>query len=247
MPKWTDDYFVYSFHCNPKGKIRISAIAQILQESAWMHAESCGSGYHSLKPEGLIWILSGLKIIVKDAPGWGDSLKLDTWGKKYENLFAYRDFKVYDAGSNELKILASSAWLLVDAESHRPQRITPHLQRIPPEEDSAYDAKPGQINIPETFEFSRELIVPYADIDVYNHVNNTKYIQWCIDSLEDYHKGEYQINEFEIRFVSEAHLNDEVVIFYQKLSDSYVFMAKNKKTDKEIFRAEANFGAAQLP
>ncbi|MCF8379636.1 MAG: hypothetical protein K9H49_08680 [Bacteroidales bacterium] len=239
MPKWTYDYFVYSFHCNPKAKIRISAIAQILQESAWMHAESFGAGYQSLQPEGLMWVLSGLKIMVKDFPGWGDSLSLNTWGKKYENLFAYRDFEVFDANTNSLKIQASSAWLLVDSATHRPQRITPHLQRIPPESDSVYDAKPGQINLPESFESSRELKVPYADIDVYNHVNNTKYIQWCIDSLDDYHLGKFEISEFEIRFVSEAHLNDEVIIFYQKVADGYAFMAKNKETDKEIFRAEA--------
>ncbi|MCK4922641.1 MAG: hypothetical protein KAS71_16425 [Bacteroidales bacterium] len=239
MTKWSDNYFIYSFQCNPHGKIRISAIAQILQESAWMHAESCNAGYHSLKPEGLMWVLSGLKIFIKDALGWGESLKLKTWGKKYENLFAYRDFEVFDASGNEIKIQASSAWLLVDSKTHRPRRITPGLQRIPPELDSVYDAKPGQINLPARMDSVRELKVLYSDIDVYNHVNNTKYIQWCIDSLDDYHSGKFQITEFEIRFVSEAHLNDEVVIFYQEINNGYVFQAKNKELNKEIFRAQA--------
>ncbi len=238
MTKWNDDYSIYSFQCNPHGKIRIAAIAQLLQESAWLHAESRKAGYHSLKPEGLMWVLSGLKIKIIDLPSWGDNLELQTWGKKYENLFAYRDFEIFEKTSNKLSIQASSAWLLVDSTTHRPKRITPDLQRIIPMEYSVDDAKPGQIDLPENFESVRDLTVLYSDIDVYNHVNNTRYIQWCIDSLDEYHTSNLQIREFEIRFVSEAHLNDEVKIHFQKVENSYVFQCKSKDTEKEIFRAK---------
>ncbi len=238
MAKWKDYYSIYSFQCNPKGKIRISAIAQLLQESAWTHAESNMAGYHSLKPEGLLWILSGLKIKIIDLPTWGESMELKTWGKKYESLFAYRDFEIFKKTTKELKIQAASAWLLVDSETHRPKRITHDLQRIPPLTDSVDDAKPGQIDLPGSFESVRDITVVYSEIDVYNHVNNTKYIQWCIDSLDEYHAGKFQISEFEIRFVSEAHLNDELRIYFQKTAQGYVFQAKNKGSEKEIFRAK---------
>ncbi len=127
---------------------------------------------------------------------------------------------------------------MVDSETHRPKRISSDLQRIPPLPDSVDDAKPGQIEVPGSFESVRDIKVVYSEIDVYNHVNNTRYIQWCIDSLEEYHAGTFQINEFEIRFVSEAHLNDELRIYYQKTAQGYVFQARNKDSEKEIFRAK---------
>ena len=242
----TDEYFIYSFLCNNRANLRISGIAQLLQESAWLHAESCNAGYQSLIKEGLIWVLSALKIKIYETPSWGESLKLNTWGRGYENLFAYRDFEIFDSVTNNIRIHASSAWLLVDSVNHRPKRITPDLQRITALNKSWDTVNPGKFRSPESYEYQRNLRVLHSDIDVYDHVNNTRYIQWCVDSVADFHKGKEDLNEFDIRFISEAHLNDDVNLQYQKEDGYYYFSGLNEVTGKDIFRARAKIADGKL-
>ncbi len=237
----TDDYFIYSYYCNKSAKIRISAIAQLLQESAWLHAESCDLGYTALKKQGLLWVLSGLRIKILDLPAWGENLKLKTWGRGYDSLFAYRDFKITDQNQTNNKIEATSSWLIINEENRRPKRIVPEMQKIIPYDNPLNLANPSKIQILKPPYATRSLVVLFSDIDVYNHVNNTRYIQWCIDSLSDYHKEIFRISEFEIRFISETHLNDEVEIEISKDERSYYFKGINRSNTKDIFHASLTY------
>ena len=236
---WISNYRVHSFNCNNKGIIRLSSIAKYLQEIAWEHAEHCGAGYQSLLPEGLLWILYGLKLEIAEFPVWNDSLKIETWGKKYENIFAYRDFEIKDGDAQNPLIKATSSWLLVDSKSHRPQRITGRMHRIPALNKNAIDNKPGAIEIFKSYQNTENIKVVFSDIDIYNHVNNTSYIQYCINSSPDLQSGIQEIRSFNIRFVQECHLGDELIIMHEKHENNYHFLGKKKANGKEIFRAEA--------
>ncbi|MFW5644600.1 MAG: acyl-[acyl-carrier-protein] thioesterase [Bacteroidota bacterium] len=236
---WISHYKVHSFHCNNKGIIRLSSIAKFLQEIAWEHAESCGAGYHSLQPEGLMWILYGLKMEIENYPNWNDTLQIETWGKHYENLFAYRDFELKDVNDQRPLIRATSSWLLVDADTHRPQRITSRLHKIPALGKQAIEEKPGEIKKLSSYQNKENICVVFSDIDIYNHVNNTSYIQYCVNSSPDLQKRIQDITSFNIRFVQESHLDDELEIRHEHMQNSFYFVARKKANDKEVFRAEA--------
>ncbi|MBE0655773.1 MAG: hypothetical protein IH594_18375 [Bacteroidales bacterium] len=236
---WTNKYKVHSFLCNNLGKIRVSSIAKLLQESAWEHAEHCGAGYHTLKPYGLVWILHGLKIEISAYPTWGDHLSLETWGKNYETLFAYRDFEIRNQGNETPVIKASSSWLLVNAESHRPQRIEGKLQKIPVNQRDALNSRPGEIVLPGELKSFYMHKVVHSDIDIYDHVNNTSYIQFCVDAVTGSKDSIDQIKSFEIKFIQESKLGEELKIEYTRQGDNFYFQARNNLNQKEIFRAQA--------
>ncbi len=242
---WVSKYRVHSSNCNNKGIIRLSSIAKYLQEIAWEHAEHCGAGYHSLLPQGFLWILYGLKIEVSRFPVWNDSIEIETWGKKYENLFAYRDFEVKDKKTNNPVIKATSSWLMVDAKTHRPQRITGRMHKIPELEKYALEEKPGEIKLLESYQNAQDIEVLFSDIDIYNHVNNTSYIQYCVNSSRELQENLEEVKSFNIRFVQECHLGDELLIMHEREQNSFHFLGKKKKNGKEAFRAEVELKKTQ--
>lgn len=239
----TDKHIVYSFLCNKKGLIRLSSIAQLFQESAWLHAESCQVGYSQLQKEGMMWILFGLKMEIDALPAWGDSIFVTTLGRKYENLFAYRDYFLYASEKPDRPLVkASSSWLLVDAFTHRPKRITREFMKIPGREGELAAGQPGKIDDSSDLGFLRNIEVVYSDIDIYKHVNNTRYIQWCIDSSDEFIQREDQCKSLNFRFISEAKLGDEIEITHLKDSfNTLKFKGLNKGLSKEVFLSEVQF------
>ncbi len=236
---WKNNYRVHSFLCNNKGLIRLSSIAKFLQEIAWEHAEDCGAGYQSLRPEGLLWILYGLRMEINEFPVWNDNLSIETWGKKYENLFAYRDFEIKKNGNDQPVVKATSSWLLVDAKTHRPRRITRELHRIPALDRDALSLKPGLVNDFTGYDARQELKVLYSDIDIYDHVNNTSYIQYCINSSPSLQLNAARIKSFDIRYVQESRLDEKLIIKQSVDKFSFYFLGENSGNDKEVFRAKA--------
>ena len=226
---------VHSFQCDNKAKLSIPSVARFLQETAWEHAENCGAGYHNLKPKGVLWILSALKIKMYDYPGWDDNLKIHTWGRKYQSLFAFRDFELFDP-DQKLKGVATSSWLLVNSETHRPQRITSEYRLIPEvNENTGLEIEKIDNNGDFTLCTNRKVV--FSDIDLYGHVNNARYIEWCIDALYDIQlNSDLRVKMMNIHFVSESFYGDFIDIYFLEKGDKIIF--KGLKDDKEVFIAQ---------
>jgi acyl-ACP thioesterase len=235
---WTDNYTVRSYQSDRYAKLHIHSIAHFLQESAWRHAEACGVGYHDLLKLERLWILSGMKIKVHEYPSWGDKIILNTWGNKYDGPFAYRDFDIRNI-SDAIMIAASTSWLVIDSKNHRPQRITDEYKKVPQRGIGSGSGLPGRLHELKEGGNAGSVIVKYSDIDIYQHVNNAKYIEWCINCLPDDFREDYIIDELEINYMSECHLGNEIIFSMVKSLPSLIrYSAQNMATDKEVFRAD---------
>jgi acyl-ACP thioesterase len=235
---WNKEFRVHSFHCNNNALLRVSSIAKFLQEIAWEHAEHSDAGYHALNKKGLMWILYGLKMEFVSFPKWNDQLVVETWGKKYENLFAYRDFEV-KVGNNEIPVIkATSSWIIINSDSRRPQRIKDELHKIPEVNRHAIFQKPGNIDKLNEYSHTESRKILYSDIDIYNHVNNTSYIQFCMDHSSELQKNSEHIKSLDIRFVQETRLGEELLIKSAIRKGRYYFLGLNANTQKEAFRSE---------
>ena len=74
------------------------------------------------------------------------------------------------------------------------------------------------------------------------HVNNVKYMEWCIDSATNEFNLDREIREIEINFMHEALLGDDILISgpgesgISTVNDSF-FVATREEDGQEIFRA----------
>jgi len=54
--------------------------------------------------------------------------------------------------------------------------------------------------------------VVLSDLDIVNHVNNVKYLEWCLDLLDYKTILKQNISTIDMNFMKELMLNDEVSI-----------------------------------
>lgn len=224
---------VLSFQIDPEGRLRLSALADLMQEVAWKHANSRDFG-KVLFEQGYIWVLSRFEITVRRMPSWGEEIIVKTAGRGIDKLFALREFLVV-SNAGEVFAEAMSAWLLLEIKSKRPQRPE---NVLPPELFSNIDGSqliPDKIPFPKKPAFGDLIKVRPFDLDMNNHVNNVSYIRW----VEDFclvHKT--NIEHILINYLAEVMLNQEIEICYQVEEDSTILMGNHQ--NKQVFLAKVN-------
>jgi acyl-ACP thioesterase len=235
---WTDTYVIRSYQSDKFSRLHIHSLAHFLQESAWRHAEACKVGYYDLLKTDSIWILSGLKIRIYEYPQWSDEITVNTWSSAIEDLFAYRDYEIHD-NRNEILAEACTSWLIMDFKTHRPCRMTKELREFPSRKIHSAAGKPVRLPALKTGSKAGSLVVQYSDIDIYQHVNNTRYIEWCTNRLPSVIWEDNQIEVLEINFLSECLIGQEIAFLMESNHGSFFRLsAHNQQSLKEVFRAD---------
>jgi acyl-ACP thioesterase len=216
---WVDEYTIKTYDVDTRSTVTLQSICKYFQETASNHAHNLGLGWIHLLKENRIWVLSRLIIKMNRYPALGEKIKIHTWPVGLDQLFALRDFQIID---EEEKIIgaASSAFIVIDINTRRPQRINYLIDTIKSFPDKlSMDERPGEI--PELLnpEKSTPFKVHYSDLDLLNHVNNTKYIEWVLDSYPYEKITSQMIKLFEIHFLTELSFDDEVIIQTMKKDD----------------------------
>ena len=52
----------------------------------------------------------------------------------------------------------------------------------------------------------------FSDLDVVNHANNVKYLEWCLDYENPKNLLLSKVKAFDMNFMRELNLNDEAII-----------------------------------
>jgi acyl-ACP thioesterase len=76
-------------------------------------------------------------------------------------------------------------------------------------------------------------------LDIVNHANNVKYLEWCLDLADETKILNQEIDSFEMNFMKELSLNDEVIIHENRESNSSIFSIT--KEDKNCFALQLNW------
>ena len=235
------EFIVSSYDLNPKGQARLTTMANYFQEMAYHHANQLGFGYDDMTERKTMWVLSRMKIRIDRYPVWDDQVSVETWHRGMERLFGLRDFRLRNIEGEVLGV-ASSAWLILDSESRRPIRPAEGVLSQNMGSDAVFEEKLDKIPAPEQMVELANRQVQFSDLDIVGHVNNVKYMEWCIDTLMADGSVNKEIRELEINFMHEALLGDTISISGVRpetsdVSNSSTFIARRKGDDQEIIRA----------
>ncbi|MDR0368416.1 MAG: hypothetical protein LBH82_04670 [Bacteroidales bacterium] len=207
-----DNYTVSSYHADFSQKMSPIALFCFLQESAWRHADSKGFGWRHLAEKQQFWVLAKVHAIIHRMPNWTEEIRLETWGKQPELLTAFRDFELFDH-DNKTVISATSSWHILDMLSHRPTATKDFADRFPIIDRYAIDKKPEKISIPATDAIQGNVFaVKPSDIDMNQHVNNTRYVQWAMDEIPFDFQKTHRLSEIDVNFVKEAMIENHCYI-----------------------------------
>lgn len=237
---YSQSFQISSFDLNPNATARLTSIANYLQEMAYQHAKRLNWGFHDLKKENHAWVLSRFHLKMHQLPGWDDIINIETWPRGVDRLFAIRDFKITN-GAGEVIGDATTYWLIVDINTHRPTRINQNVIDLVTRKDTAFIAKSEKLELSDELREAYIKSVGFADLDIVGHVNNVKYMEWCMDALPIETHLEHELAELEINFLHEAKYGEEIQLNLSGSDKIFMVNAVNTLTQKECVRARIRF------
>ncbi len=209
-PVWTEQLRICSYDVDLTRRATSMCLCRYFLEAAWNHAEALGFGFSHLARQGKLWVLSRLALEVDRYPVWGSAVTLRTWPRGVKSVFALRDFEVADGAGTRLAA-GSSAWLVLDAGSKRPQRPNRVLSGVADlEGKAALGRDPEKLADDENGEETLSAAVRYTDIDVNGHVNSGRYVGWILESYPLGFHREHCVRVLEVNYLGET-LEGEVL------------------------------------
>ncbi|HUI29823.1 MAG TPA: acyl-ACP thioesterase domain-containing protein [Candidatus Acidoferrales bacterium] len=203
---------LHSYEVDQRGVARPDILLSFMLDSAWGHTRDTEFSYSELNDEGQLWVLSRFLAVFHDLPKWDDEITVETWGKGTDKIFGLRDFMV--CSQSEKKFLsATSAWLIIDRKTSRIQRIDALDRKFPTQlYRDEIETKLEKIETRDADKTDFKHVVRSSDLDVNRHVNSSKYLLWMLDSFPAEYSEKKNLKSFEINFLSEAKLYDEIYV-----------------------------------
>jgi acyl-ACP thioesterase len=136
--------------------------------------------------------------------------------------------------------MASTAWLILDIDTHRlirPKEMMEQFKLIV-QDVQMFDEPLGKITMPGETRLLKQHQVVFSDLDIVGHVNNVRYMEWCIDAVSSADNEEQEIRELEINFNHEALFGDHIAIAGYEHSDGETYFLASREGDgQEIISA----------
>ena len=209
---WSQDCTVRFEAVDRSDRLRLSAAFGLFQEAATSHAESIGVGRDDMARAGRGWVLSRMSVQVDRRPLYLEKITVRSWPRKWEKLFAVRDFDILD-GDGKTAVRGRSCWLVIDTEKRRPLRPQAVMEILPLyEKMDALPYIPASLAENANLQKRAQLKAVYGDIDYNGHVNNVSYIRWienAVDSTDLENAGRFRLD---INYNSEVLLGETVDI-----------------------------------
>ena len=229
-----DYYDINSYHADFMQLLSPVSLFCFLQESAWRHANSKGFGYGHLAEQNEFWVLAKVHVLIHRMPGWTEKVRLETWGKEPEMLTAYRDFEFFDA-KNQSIIHATSSWHILSMQSHRPVRLTNFAEGFPFVNRHAIAEKPQKIQLPASNGVHSTIFPIFpSDIDLNQHVNNTKYLQWAMDCIPLEFQKQHLLHKINVNFLSESRMGENYFIETHQAGLNFTHFIISEKEKRKL-------------
>lgn len=237
LPVMEEKFQVRSFTVDIHYKLKLNYLTAFLQEAAWKHAKHLDFGYDYMQQKNVAWMLSKLRVEMNVYPKWGDEITIQTWPKGVDGICYVRDFLIKNESGENIGA-ATSNYLLFDLNSKRPKVPEPHSEVLTANKDKhALSIRLSKI-ITDCQEKSGTIIAKFGDIDLNNHVNSNKYVEWITNVLPESLFSNTTIKTFQINFLQEVHIHEEIVICFSenKTNKQYILEGINQTTGKACFQ-----------
>ena len=204
------------------------ALLAIMQDIACLHSASVGYGVLEIETKKRAWMLLDWKMEVIKRPKYNDDINVETWSRKVERLYAYRDFQLKDKEGNIIAI-GTSRWIFVDTDRRRPVRLTADIADLYESEtdknvflEEMEDIKCGD------YLFKKDYFVQRRDIDINQHMNNLSYLDMAYEIIPEDIYNNKVFNNIRIVYKKEILYGEKVECYYEEKNNKHIITAKSQ-------------------
>lgn len=208
-------------------KIKNSAILNIFEDIAGMHAAEAGEG---LKDSNTTWLLTGYKVNILKQPEHGERVDVFTWGTEVKNITASREFEIRKP-SGELLITGLSNWVHINLKTKKIEKVSKELidaYKLEPSKTNFNELKLKKISEPQSYLYEKKYKIDWNWIDANNHMNNIYYLEVAEMAMPDEIRRNNSYSGFEVMYKKEVKHGDTVRCLYAEGEDSYTVTIKNE-------------------
>ncbi|MES9996486.1 acyl-ACP thioesterase domain-containing protein [Desulfovibrio aminophilus] len=208
-PQHEEIFRVRVYHTGGGGpRANLPAVLDLLQEAAGNHAAQFRVSPADMLERGTAWVTSRICVRMDRFPDLGETVVVRTWPHARDQFSTRRDFLLLGGDGGEIG-RAASVWVVMDIAARK-------LAPLPDYMDGMWDATPRPaLDLPSKAvprlakpESETPILVRRADLDINGHVNNARFPEWCLESLEQW-PG--RLVQADIAFRAECRLGDAVV------------------------------------
>lgn len=217
---------IHSTDTDYKDQIQMHSLFSMMQEAASRNADVYGWGPEVLDKIDTCWLLLRVSVRMDTLPSWLDKISIETWSRGTDRLYFLRDFIFYDEAGVKIGV-GTSIWILANKSTHRPVRpaIIMDMAKVLSDKSASMPFNTPKITPLADVKSMKEnlsnsnTITKYADfseIDRNHHVNNTRYVAWCLDAAHNRSLEQGDILGVDINYNSEIHFGEKVVLFKEE-------------------------------
>lgn len=151
-----------------------SAVLRYMQEAAYRHLAVCPPTMDELRAENKAFIISRVSFSIYDALRFDDEVTIETWPSESKGVSFPRSTRMLKDGKTVAEL--ASVWALVDPVNKTFWRSNAYTPDFEYEDPIELDIS-TRLRIPREIELKLvgEHNVSYADCDLNQHINNTRY------------------------------------------------------------------------
>ena len=163
-------------------------------------------------------------------------MTIKTWIKTLENSRSIRCLEMY---LDKKKIVGCETyWAVINTQTRRPDALALPHDHFEKFQIDATKQPTLKIEISATANAIGQRKVVLSDLDVVNHANNVKYMEWCLDYENPERIIQQDVKAFDINFMRELNLNDQATIHLVKNEENSTFGITKENKNAYVLQIE---------
>ena len=226
---WSKDYTLRANDFDKYDRILPSSVLSLFQDAAGQHGEQIGVGFHEMLEKNYLWVVVRLKFKILKAPKRYSKVTIKTWPFEPKRFSYRREYLITDENGEKL-IIGSSEWVIIDSNK-RSLVSAPDLYKIDGDyyEEMLLDKKISKVPDFEIDGTPYTVTPGFTELDLNNHVNNTKYANYVLDAISPAESD--TIKTFQIDYRKEVLEGEPLEIFSTRQEGCILAKGLNKDGD----------------
>lgn len=233
----SETYQIAFTQCSPTAYLKYTELCNLLQLTAAAHADKGGISFTDMQQTDQAWVMSRMRIEIDALPKWRDTIIIKTWIVSLENSRSVRALEVF---CNDKKIVGCETfWAVINTKIRRAESLNiehSHFEKYPSKFST--NQRVSKIALPENMSNIGTHKVVLSDLDIVNHVNNVKYLEWCLDHENPEQIVKNYISSIEMNFMRELTLGDHVEILTSSTANQTHYLLQKEAKSCFVLKVE---------
>ncbi|KAJ1695137.1 hypothetical protein LUZ63_011835 [Rhynchospora breviuscula] len=225
---YKESFVVRSFEVGSNKAATMETMLNLILETSYNHAQSWGWAKEgefptlpSMDKYRLSWTNYQMHVEMNKYPGWGDVVEIEHWCEAEGKIAGRFDYIIKLLSTNEVIGRATSKWVMINKDTHKPQKINKQVW----DEYLAFCSKTSRLAFPEDSdkslkqipklnepaEYSQLGLVPRrSDLNMNGHVNSVTCFSFLLESMPQDIIDNYELGSITIDYRHNFQFDDSL-------------------------------------